>query len=209
MKFIGFLLLFCCSVVVVKAQDEKAPEHKPRPMVYGKNDTIRTYLTVLDGEFVPMIVMPEVKIVDVRIFKSKADKDAYNRLKYNIYKVLPYAKYAADRYQKLQRDLATTADKKKQKLMVDTCETQIKDLFKREIENLTISQGEILIKLIDRQTGNTSYEMVKELKGGLKAFMLQSVASFFGHNLKEKYDPYEERDMEAILREAGYYSYNN
>jgi len=209
MKFIGFLLLFCCSVAVVKAQDDKAPEHKPHPMVYGKNDTIRTYLTVLDGEFVPMIVTEEVKIVDVRIFKSKADRDQYNRLKYNIYKVLPYAKYAADRYQKLQRDLATTADKKKQKLMVDTCETQIKDLFKREIENLTISQGEILIKLIDRQTGNTSYEMVKELKGGLKAFMLQSVASFFGHNLKEKYDPYEERDMEAILQQAGYYSYNN
>ena len=93
--------------------------------------------------------------------------------------------------------------------MVDTCETQIKDLFKKEVENLTISQGEILIKLIDRQTGNTSYEMVKELKGGLKAFMLQSVARIFGHNLKEQYDPNEERDMEAILREAGYYSYQN
>lgn len=175
----------------------------------GKNDTIRTYLVMVDGELMPMIVTDEVKIVDVRIFKTQAERDAYRRLRYNIYKVLPYAKYAAERYQKLQRDMATTADKKRQKRMVDTCETQIKDLFKKEVENLTISQGEILIKLIDRQTGNTSYQMVKELKGGLKAFMLQSVARIFGHNLKEEYDPNEERDMEAILREAGYYSYQN
>ncbi|MGZ3766559.1 MAG: DUF4294 domain-containing protein [Mucilaginibacter sp.] len=204
MKFIGFLLLFCCYLGGVKAQ-----EQQPRPIPLGKNDTVRTYLINLDGELVPMIVTQEVRIVDVRIFKSKAERDAYNRLRYNIYKVLPYAKFAADRYQKLQRSLATTADKRRQKLMVDTCENEIKDLFKREIENLTISQGEVLIKLIDRQTGNTSYEMVKELKGGLKAFMLQSVARFFGHNLKETYNPNEERDIEAILQQAGYYSYKN
>lgn len=204
MKFIGFLLLFCCSLGIVKAQEEKA-----HPLVMGKNDTIKTYLTNIDGELVPMIVTPEVSIVDVRIFKSKAEHDTYNRLRYNIYKVLPYAKFAAERYQKLQRNLATTGDKKRQKLMVDTCENEIKDLFKREIENLTISQGEVLIKLIDRQTGTTSYQMVKELKGGLKAFMFQSVARFFGHNLKERYDPNEERDIEAILQQAGYYSYRN
>ena len=204
MKFIGFLLLFCSSVVLVKAQDKL-----PTIPEAGKNDTIRTYATVLDNEVVPMIVTPEIKIVDVRIFKSEADREAYRRLKYNIYKVLPYAKFAAARYQQLQRDLATTSDKKRQKRMIDTCENQIKDLFKREVENLTISQGEILIKLIDRQTGNTSYEMVKDLKGGLKAFMFQSLARLFGHNLKETYDPNEERDMEAILQQAGYYASQN
>ncbi|MDB5152885.1 MAG: hypothetical protein JWR54_1636 [Mucilaginibacter sp.] len=204
MKFIGFLLLFSCGLGAVNAQERQAS-----PLVMGKNDTIKTYLTNIDGELVPMIVTSEIRIVDVRIFKSKADRDAYNRLRYNVYKVLPYAKFAAERYEKLQRNLATTSDKKKQKLMVDTCENQIKDLFKREIENLTISQGEVLIKLIDRQTGTTSFEMVKELKGGLKAFMFQSVARFFGHNLKETYDPNEERDIEAILQQAGYYSYKN
>ena len=204
MKFIGFLLLYCCWLGVAKAQDAK-----PRPMMLGKNDTLRTYVTIIDGELTPMIVTEEIKIVDSRIFKSKAERDDYNRLRYNVYKVLPYAKFAADRYQQLQRDLATTADKRKQKELINVCETQIKDLFKREIENLTISQGEVLIKLIDRQTGNTSYDMVKDLKGGLKAFMLQSVARVFGHNLKETYDPNEERDIESILQQAGYYSYKN
>ncbi|MBS1529053.1 MAG: DUF4294 domain-containing protein [Bacteroidetes bacterium] len=204
MKFIGFLLLFWCSALLASAQDKL-----PAQPVTGKNDTIREYETLLDGELVPMIVTPEIKINDVRIFKSEADREAYRRLKYNIYKVLPYAKYAAQRYDKLQRDLATTADRRRQKLMIDTCENQIKDLFKREIENLTISQGEILIKLIDRQTGNTSYQMIKDLKGGLKAFMFQSIARVFGHNLKETYDPNEERDMEAILQEAGFYANQN
>ena len=204
MKFIGFLLFFSCGVLLVSAQ-----EKQPQPLKLGKNDTIRTYLTEEDGELMPMIVGPEVKIMDVRIFKTQADRDAYRRLRYNIYKVLPYAKYASQKYEQLQRSLATTTDKRRQKRMVDTCENDIKSLFKKEIENLTISQGEILIKLIDRQTGSTSYDMVKDLKGGLKAFMFQSLARLFGHNLKETYDPSEERDMEAILQEAGYYANQN
>ncbi len=204
MKFIGFLLIFSCGVLLVSAQEEQ-----PQPLKLGKNDTIRTYLTEEGGELMPMIVGPEVKIMDVRIFKTQADRDAYRRLRYNIYKVLPYAKYASQKYEQLQRSLATTTDKRRQKRMVDTCENDIKSLFKKEIENLTISQGEILIKLIDRQTGSTSYDMVKDLKGGLKAFMFQSLARIFGHNLKETYDPAEERDMEAILQEAGYYANQN
>lgn len=204
MKFIGFLFVFCCAAATLKAQ---VPNHAPINL--GKNDTIRTYLTVVDGQVMPWIIGAEVKIVDVRIFKSKADRDAYNRLDYNIRKVWPYAHFAGERYAQLQRDIAVTADKRKQKQLVTDCDNQIKDLFKREVENLTISQGEVLIKLIDRQTGNTSYDLVKELKGGLDAFMLQSVARLFGHNLKEVYDADEDRDIEAILHKYGYDATNN
>ena len=175
----------------------------------GKNDTIKTYLTQLNGEMVPWIVTEEVKIVDTRIFKSEADRKAYNLLRYNVYKVIPYAHFAGNRYRQLQRDLALTADKEKQKLLVKTCELQIKDMFKKEIENLTISQGEILIKLINRETDNTTFELVKEMKGGFNAFLLQSAARIFGHNLKETYDRDEQRDIEQILQQAGYDSYRN
>ncbi len=201
MKFIGYLLLFCCCAFGVKAQDQK-----PAPLKLGKNDTIKTYLTELDGELVPWIVLNDVKIVDSRIFKSKEDRDQYNRLRYNVFKVLPYAQFAARRYQQLQRDLAVTPDKHKQQALVNQCEAQIKDIFNKNIKDMTISQGEVLIKLIDRETGNTSYDMVKDLKGGFKAFMFQSVARIFGHNLKETYDPDQERDIEAILQSAGYSS---
>ena len=203
MKFIGFVLLFSCLALTATPQSLL-----PHPKL-GKNDTIRTYLTEYKGELIPWTVTNEVVITDSRIFKSEKDRQDYNRLKYNVYKVLPYMRFASERYQRLQRDLATTADKHKQKEMINACEDEIKSLFNREIKNLTISQGEILIKLVNRETGNTSYDMLKELKGGLNAFMLQSVARLFGHNLKEIYDPDQERDIESILKSAGYISYNN
>lgn len=201
MKFIGLILVCCCMACVVKAQ-----EAAPYPAL-GKNDTIRTYSVEYEGERIPWLVAPEVQITDVRIFRTQADRDAYRRLRYNVYKVIPYAHFAGERYRQLERDLALTGDRKKQKALIKACEMQIKDMFKKEIENLTVTQGEILIKLIDRETNSTTFALVKELKGGFNAFLLQSAARIFGHNLKEEYDRDEQRDIEYILQQAGYDSY--
>lgn len=198
MKFLAFLLLMCVFSLLVYAQNMP-----PRPAT-GKNDTIKTYLTNYNGELIPWIVVPEVKIVDTRIFASEADRAAYYRLKYNVMKVLPYARFAAHRYEQLQRDLALTGDKNKQKELMKACETEIKDLFNREIKNLTISQGEVLIKLVSRETHTTTYALAKDLKGGFHAFVFQSVARVFGHNLREEYDAAQEHDIESILYQAGY-----
>jgi len=202
MKFIGLILLCCCLVLGAKAQTEPSV-----PIQHGKNDTIRTYVAVVDGVNIPWIIGDEVVIRETRIFKTQEDREAFNRLRYNVYKVLPYARFAGNRYRQLQRDLALTGDKKKQKELIQACEVQIKDMFKKEIQNLTISQGEVLIKLIDRETGYTSYSLVKQLKGGFKAFLFQSAARIFGHDLKETYDKDEQRDIESILEKAGYDSY--
>ncbi len=204
MKLIGLLLVFCCLMGTLKAQTATPAFPKT-----GKNDTIRTNVTILDGEMIPWIVTKDIIVFDTRIFKSEADRKAFNMLRYNVRKVIPYAHFAGSRYRQLQRDLALTGDTKKQKELVKACETQIKDMFKREIENLTISQGEILIKLIDRETDNTTYDVVKQLKGGFNAFLLQSAARIFGHNLKETYERDEQHDIEQILQEAGYDSYKN
>lgn len=201
MKFIGLMLLGCCFTCALKAQQDA-----PYP-ASGKNDTITTYSVEYQGERIPWLVSPEVKITDVRIFRTQADRDAYRRLKYNVYKVMPYAQFAGQRYRQLERDLALTGDKRKQKALIKACETQIKDMFKKEIENLTVTQGEILIKLIDRETNNTTFTLVKELKGGFNAFLLQSAARLFGHNLKQEYDRDEQRDIEYILQQSGYDSY--
>ncbi len=203
MKYIGCFLLICSMAGSIRAQDKK-----PVPVILSKKDTIETYATLDSGKLIPWIVLHDVVIRDTRIFKSQADQDNYKRLRYNVMKVLPYARFAAQRYNQLQRDLALTGDKHKQKELINACETQIKDLFNKEIKDLTISQGEVLIKLIDRETGNTSYAMVKDLKGGFKAFLLQSAARLFGHDLKETYDPEEQKDIESILMQAGYTSSN-
>lgn len=203
MKLIGFLILLCSILGTANAQDKTLPTPK-----LGKNDTIRTFLVEYDGEMIPWMPLSEVAIRDARIFKTEADRKAFRLLKYNVYKVIPYAHFAGDRYRKLQRDLAMTGDKRKQKELMKQCEEDIKTKF-AEVKNLTISQGEILIKLVDRETENSTYDLLKDMKGGLKAFMFQSVARIFGHNLKQKYDRDEQRDIEAILQEAGYDSQRN
>ncbi|WP_121246974.1 DUF4294 domain-containing protein [Mucilaginibacter phyllosphaerae] len=205
MKFIVSMLVLCCVWGTLKAQDEQLA----KPVILGKNDTTKVYMTKLDGELVPWIVAPEVRIVDTRIFASDQDRLNYLRLRYNVMKVLPYARFAGQRYRQLQRELALTGDKKKQKELMKACEGEIKTLFNKDIKNLTISQGEVLIKLVSRETGNTSFALAKELKGGFNAFLFQSVARLFGHNLKETYDATQEHDIEAILNGAGYVSSSN
>lgn len=156
--------------------------------------------TLVGGERVPWMLIPEVTVTRRRVFKSPEDKARYLRLRYNVMKVLPYAKYAQNKYQQLYRDLALTDNRREQKRLVKDCEKEIKDMFNREVKNLTISQGEILIKLIDRQTGNSSYEVVKDLRGGITAFFYQSIARVFGHNLKNTYSAEEDFEIENIIR---------
>lgn len=203
MKKFGLLL----SLIVI-LMSQKASAQDYNPYLKGKNDTIRVALTMVDNEMVPWLTIPEVVIIGQRIFKNDLERAKFNRLRYNVLKVMPYAFFAKQRYAKLNRDLATHKSKKEQRILVKACEKEIKDMFNKEIKNLTISQGEILIKLIDRETGYSTYELAKDMKGGFNAFFYQSVARIFGHNLKEKYDPQEERDIESIIQTYGYYRYS-
>ena len=148
----------------------------------------------------PWILLPELEIRVVRTFRTPEDRAKYLRLRYNVMKVLPYARFAQNRYDQLHRELAITSDRRTQKKLVKECEKEIKEMFNREVKNMSITQGQILIKLIDRQTGNSSYELVRELRGGVTAFFYQSVAKVFGHNLKSKYDPDEDVQIENIIR---------
>jgi hypothetical protein len=202
MKIKGFFLGFIFSLMSFYAMAQK-----PVLPITGKNDTIKVALTDVDGMLVPWVVLNEVSVVDRRIFRSPEDLAKYRRLKYNVLKVLPYARFAGQRYRQLEKDLALTSNKRKQKELVKGCEKEIKDLFNREIKNMTITQGGILIKLIDRETGNSSFDHLKETKGRVPAFFLQSVAKMFGHDLKAKYDVEQERDIEAIILASGYYTY--
>jgi hypothetical protein len=171
----------------------------------GKNDTIPMPAYDVNGELMLYSSLPKVTISSAAM--SEAERARFKRLKYNVMKVMPYAKFARDRYRTLQRDLAVTDDNRKQRKLVKECDQQIKDMFNREVKKLSINQGEILIKLIDRETGNSSYNLVKELKGGLTAFFYQSIARVVGHDLKEQYDPVTERDIESIIQ-ASPYRYN-
>ena len=170
----------------------------------GGNNIITGTAKVGD-EVMPWVPLPNVTVT-ARM--TAAERARLNRLRYNVLKVLPYAKYARERYAKLQKDLAVTGNHRDQKKLVKQCDQQIKDMFNKEIKKMSISQGEILIKLIDRETGYTSYDLVKELKGNFTAFFYQSIARVVGHNLKAGYDKEEEREIENIIRASGYNYYN-
>lgn len=204
MKFYRLIIL---SIVIIsstslKAQVSGVPVKMP---ILGKNDTIRVAGTNDNGEMIPWIPLNEVVIFGYRIFKTPADQAAFNRLRYNVMKVMPYALFAKRRYEQLEQEVASTTDKKQQKKFVKQCDKEIKDMFNREIKELTITQGQILTKLIDRELGRTTYDIVKETKGGLTAFLYQSVARVVGHNLKSTYDPKTDRDIESIIVSSGFY----
>jgi hypothetical protein len=183
-------------------------QYKNDPTVKGMSDTIRVSTTNIDNELVPWVVIPEITITDTRLFKSPEEKAKFNRLRYNVLKVLPYAMYARRKYSELQVQLNYAKSRKDKRVLIKTFEGEIKNMFNKEIKNLTITQGGILIKLIDRETGASSYDLLKDMKGGITAFFYQSIARFFGNNLKNTYDPQQDRDIEAIIQATGLYSYS-
>jgi hypothetical protein len=205
MKFYRLILLI--FVIIATGKQVRAQEIPPAVKfpVKGKNDSIRVASTNVDGEMIPWIPLREVSIYGIRIFKSPEDQAAYNRLRYNVLKVMPYALFAKRRYEQLEQEMALTADKGEQKRLIKACDAEIKAMFNTEIKNLTITQGQILTKLVDRELGRTTYDIVKQTKGGLTAFLYQSVARVVGHNLKSTYDPNEDRDIESIIIASGYY----
>ncbi len=181
---------------------------KNDPFKKGQNDTIKVSVTNINDELIPWFPLSDVVINSTRIFKTPLERAKFNRLRYNVLRVLPYAMFARNRYEQLQRDMAVTSTRRDKRKLIKAFEKEIKDMFNKEIKNLTITQGGILIKLIDRETGNSSYDLLKDMKGGVNAFFYQSVARIFGNNLKNKYDPEEDRDIENIIRSTGYYIYN-
>lgn len=202
-----YYLLFILFIVNISMNELKAQDTVP-PAIYpalGKNDTVRVLAANDGGYMVPWIILNEVVVYGKRTFRSAQDEAAFNRLRYNVLKVIPYANYAKNRYEKLERDLALVTDRKTQKKLVQECDKEIKNMFNTQIKELTITQGKILTKLIDRQIGRTTFDIVKQTKGGFAAFSYQVVARVVGHNLKTTYNAAEERDIESIIINSGYY----
>ncbi len=124
----------------------------------------------------------------------------YDRMVYNIKKVYPYAKLAGEKLAEFDRAMDTIHGEKEQKAFIKKAEKELEDKFGPEIRELTFSQGRILIKLIYRQTGTSSYEIVRELRGKFAAFVWQTLASIFGYDLKTVYDPVHDPGDQAIER---------
>jgi len=134
------------------------------------------------------------------IFESKRAERKYTRLVYNLKKVYPYAKMARSKLGEMNEHFKTLSSESERKSYTKQVEKEIRDQFEDQLKDLTRTQGMLLIKLIDRETGKVSYDLVKELRGNFSAFFWQTLARLFGMNLKTKYDPTgEDRPIEDIL----------
>lgn len=142
-------------------------------------------------------------------FIVKAQKDPeyekkYQRLVYNVKKVLPYAKMASFRFQMMEQNLQLLPTEKAKKEYLKRTEKSIKDQFMDDLYNLTQTQGRILIKLLYRETGKTGYELLQEYRGNFTAWYWQGMAKLFNANLKEEFDPIEDWQIEQIIKQLGF-----
>jgi hypothetical protein len=175
---------------------------------YPHIDSIAVTKGVIEGkDTIAMVELEEVRVYKRQDFTYLSQKRRDRRLVRNVKIAYPYAKIAGERLHQLDQQLAALEKKKVQQEVVDKAEKEIMNEFEKEVKKLTVTQGIILVKLIDRETGRTSYEVIKDLKGGIPAFFWQGIARIFGNNLKANYDPDGEDFMiEDIVRgiEAGF-----
>jgi hypothetical protein len=156
---------------------------------------------VIDGDTVMIAALKDVYIVDYRIFKSEREKRRYTRLVRYVKKVYPYAKLAGEKLRYYDDTLRKMDSEREKKKFMKKIEKEIRDEFEGELRQLTIRQGKILVKLIDRETNHSSYALLQELRGTFSAALWQGVGRVFGYNLKVKYDPEgEDREIEQIVR---------
>jgi len=139
--------------------------------------------TSLHMKISPIIIYPK------RIFKNKRERRKYNRLIRNVKKVYPYSIIIKNIFVETEFVLDNMENNRKRKKYLRTKEKELKRKFEGVIRNMTYSQGRILIKLVDRETSHTSYELVKHFKGGVAAFFWQGIAKIFQTSLKYEYDP--------------------
>ena len=153
-------------------------------------------VVVIDGDTFPMYTFKSITVNGSKRFSNR-DRRKYGRLKRYVIKVFPYAELAGEMLNDFDDTLKTKETEREKKNFLGSVEEELKQEFEGELKSLTIKQGILLVKLIDRQTGNSSFELIKTLRGSFSAFIWQSLARLFGSNLKLKYDP----DGEDLLVE--------
>lgn len=197
MKKILYSIIGVLLGLVLKSQDNAPISIPVKAIVEGK-DTI------------PFIDLPEVQVWAYwgKVSISKKVFEEWTRTKYNVKKVYPYAVLAAALLKEMDNKLAQIPSEKERKKFIKQCEKELRMKFEEDLKNLSVTQGRILMKLIYRETGKTTYQIVKEMRGGFEAAMWQALAYIFGNSMKVSYDPQGEDYMveKAVqLVERGYF----
>lgn len=177
----------------------------PSLLAQSNRQPIVVKAKIINGDTIPMMSLPEFRVKGYVIYRTPSEQRRYDKLVRNVKKVYPYARLAGIKLREYDQMMVGLTEKEQKKLY-KKAEEELKAQFGEELKALTVTQGHILLKLVDRETGNPTYNIVKELRGTFVAFFWQNLSRLFGYNLKEKYDPQgKDRDIEMIVQriEAG------
>lgn len=194
MKYITYIALLFSALVFAQVDPVE------------QDSTVVHYM-IIEGDSIPVteIELDEVLMLPNLSFKDRDARIRYVILRRKTLKVYPYAKLAAERLEALNKRLATLKRKREKKKYARVINKYIEDEFSAELKKLTKTEGQILIKLIHRQTGETAFELIKELRNGWKAFWYNNTASLFNISLKKEFSPLEEEEdylIEDVLQRA-------
>ena len=178
------------------------PAPAPRDPRFGPNDTIIVPIYVFQGDTLPAGTMQYVYVNAPMPPAMRKRYEKWTRLRNAVYVTYPYARKAGLIINDINMNLVHMPESK-HKAYIQSREKDLKKEFTAPLTNLSVYQGRVLMKLINRQTGNNCYNIIKEYKGGFTAGFWQTVAFFFGSSLKQPYDPMDEdREIETIVREV-------
>jgi hypothetical protein len=176
----------------------KAPQD-PR---FGPYDTILVPIHVFRGDTLPSGTLDYFFVSAPMSPAMRKRYEKWTRLRNAVYVTYPYARKAGVIINDINSRVVSMSSKDRKKY-INSREKDLKKEFTEPLTKLSVYQGRVLMKLINRQTGNNCYELVKEYKGGISARFWQTVAFFFGSSLKQPYDAADEdREIELIVKEV-------
>lgn len=153
---------------------------------------------IYQGDTIASLHLPTLYVFKPMVFKNKRKQQAYNRLVRNVKKTLPIAKEVNRAIIETYEFLQTLPDEKAREKHLSLVEKGVKEQYTPRLKKLTFSQGKLLIKLIDRESNSSSYELVKAFLGPFKAGFYQAFAAIFGASLKKEYHP---EDEDALIEQ--------
>lgn len=175
---------------------------KKQPVIKNDLKGQVVYARIEGNDTIIIVDLPEVDINLLNVYFEISETRQGRRLISNVRKVFPYAKLAGDKLHEYDSLLVNAKSEKERRRLMRQAEDELTDQYTEELKHLTFSQGAILIRLIDRETGNTSYSLVQDLRGDVRAFFYQGFARLWGYNLKTEYDPKnntEDNQIETIV----------
>lgn len=198
------MAVLLCSVAYAQETPPPPTENPQIPMpVLGPNDTIPVPALLRDNEWLPGNNLAWVWVQVPMPPELRKKKAEWTRLRNAVYVTYPYAKKAGAIMNDINQKLANVTSGTKRKSIIKEREKELKKEFTDPIQDLSVYQGRVLMKLINRQTGNNCYEIIKEYKGGFTARFWQTVAFVFGSNLKQPYNAQgADREIEMIVLEV-------